>query len=195
MDLSMTSQRIKDRHNTYHPQVLNEQMTFAIVLIPLMQESVPPSDVLFNSVPVQVASLTYTSDLLQHRARSGTKNTMSIKRILHHFDVKTKHNIAQRSMGRPFPRSPRSRSRVTLRVVRPLTRGPQGQPSPLRTPQSRLGVQGIFPTSRSQTPHGWPMDRHSMATAFRLAPRLLRQVLFQKWSSKAERGIYWPHTP
>ena len=29
--------------------------------------------------------------------------------------------------GRPFPRSPRSRSRVNLRVLRPLTRGPQGR--------------------------------------------------------------------
>ena len=68
--------------------------------------------------------------------------------------------------GRPFVRSPRSRSRVNLRVLRPLTRGPQGQPSPLRTLHSRPGVQGIFPTSRGQAPHGWPMVHHSMATGF-----------------------------
>ena len=68
--------------------------------------------------------------------------------------------------GRPFPRSPRSRSRVSLRVLRPLTRGPQGQPSPLRTPHGRPGVQGICPTSRGQAPHGWPMVHHSMATGF-----------------------------
>ena len=68
--------------------------------------------------------------------------------------------------GRPFPRSPWSRSRVNLRVLRPLTRGSQGQPSPLRTPHIRPGVQGIFPTSRGQVPHGWPMVHHSMATGF-----------------------------
>ena len=68
--------------------------------------------------------------------------------------------------GRPFPRSPRSRSRVNPRVLRPLTRGPQGQPSLLRTPHGRPGVQGIFPTSRGQAPHGWPMVHHSMATGF-----------------------------
>ena len=96
MDLSMTSRTMKDRHNTYHLQVLNEQMTFAIVLIPLMQESVPPSNVLFNSLPVQVASLTYTSHLLQHRARRRTKKTVSIKKTLDNVNVKTKHNIAQR---------------------------------------------------------------------------------------------------
>ena len=70
--------------------------------------------------------------------------------------------------GRPFPRSPRSRSRVNLRVLRPLTRGPQGQPSPLQTPHGRPGVQGIFPTSRGQAPHGWHMVHHSMATGFRI---------------------------
>ena len=65
-----------------------------------------------------------------------------------------------------FPRSPTSRSRVNLRVIRPLTRGPQGQPSPLRTPHSRPGVQGIFRTSCGQAPHGWPMVHHYMATGF-----------------------------
>ena len=60
----------------------------------------------------------------------------------------------------------RSRSRVNLRVLRPLTRGPHGQPSPLRTPHGRPGVQGIFLTSRGQAPHGWPMVLHSMATCF-----------------------------
>ena len=68
--------------------------------------------------------------------------------------------------GRPFPHSPRSRSHMHLRVLRPLTRGPQGQPSPLRTPHGRPGVQGFFPTSRGQAPHGWPMVYHSMATGF-----------------------------
>ena len=46
--------------------------------------------------------------------------------------------------GRPFPRSPWSGSRVNLRVLRPVTQGSQGQLSPLRTPHSRPGVQGIF---------------------------------------------------
>ena len=68
--------------------------------------------------------------------------------------------------GRPFPRTPRSRSRVNLRVLSPLTRGPQGQPSPLRTPHSPPRVQGIFPTLQGQAPHGWPMVHHSMATGF-----------------------------
>ena len=36
MDLSMTIETMKNRHYTYHLQVLNEQMTFAIVLVPLM---------------------------------------------------------------------------------------------------------------------------------------------------------------
>ena len=67
---------------------------------------------------------------------------------------------------RPFPRSPRSSSHVNPHVLRPLTRGPQGQPSPLRTPHGRSGVQGIFPTSRGPAPHGWPMAHHSMATGF-----------------------------
>ena len=68
--------------------------------------------------------------------------------------------------GRPSPSSPRSRSRVNLRVLRPLTRGPQGQPSAPRTPHSRPGAQGILPTSRGQAPHGWLMVHHSMATGF-----------------------------
>ena len=38
--------------------------------------------------------------------------------------------------GRPFPRSPWSRSRVNLRVLRPLTWGSEGQPSPLRLSRS-----------------------------------------------------------
>ena len=67
---------------------------------------------------------------------------------------------------RPFPRSPRCRSRVNLRVLRPLTRGPQGQPSPLRTPHVRPAVKNIFPTSRGQVPHGWPTVPHSIATGF-----------------------------
>ena len=71
-----------------------------------------------------------------------------------------------KARGQPSPRSPWFRSRVNLRVLRPLIRGPQGQPSPLRTPHGRPGVQGIFPTSRGQVPHGWPMVHHSMATGF-----------------------------
>ena len=55
--------------------------------------------------------------------------------------------------GRPFPRSPRSCSRVNLRVLRPLTPGPQRQPSPLQTPHGHPGVQGIFLTSRGQVFH------------------------------------------
>ena len=66
--------------------------------------------------------------------------------------------------GRPFPSSPRPVSAVNRRVLRPLTRGPPGQPSPLRTPHGRLGAQGISPTSRRQAPHGWPMVHHSMVT-------------------------------
>ena len=68
--------------------------------------------------------------------------------------------------GQPFPRFPRSRSRVNLRVLRPFTRGPQSQPSPLQTPHGRPGVQGTFPTSRGQVPRGWPTVPHSMATGF-----------------------------
>ena len=66
----------------------------------------------------------------------------------------------------PFPRSHEFRSRLNLSVLRPLTRGPQGQFSTLRTPRPRVGVQGIFPTSRGQAPHGWRMVHHSMATGF-----------------------------
>ena len=69
--------------------------------------------------------------------------------------------------GRPSPQSPRSCSRVNSRVLRPLIRGPQGQPSPLRTPHGRPGIQGIFPTSRDQVPRGCPTVPHSMATGFR----------------------------
>ena len=68
--------------------------------------------------------------------------------------------------GQPFQRSPRSRSRVNLRVLKRLTWGRQGQPSALRTPHGRSGVQAIFTTSRGQAPHGSPMVHHSMATGF-----------------------------
>ena len=57
--------------------------------------------------------------------------------------------------GRPFPRSPRSRSHVNLSVLRPLTRGPHSPPSPLWTPHGRPEVQGIFLPSRGQAPHAW----------------------------------------
>ena len=68
--------------------------------------------------------------------------------------------------GQPFPRSPRSRSRVNQRVLSPLNRGPQGQPSPLRTAHGRPCAQGILPTSLGQAPHGWPMVHHSMTICF-----------------------------
>ena len=87
---------------------------------------------------------------------------------------------------RPFARFSRCRSRVNPRVFRPLSRGPQGQPSPLRTPHIRPGVQGLFTTSRRQAPHGWPMIHHSMATGFPIprgccsvfsaSPRLLVRI-------------------
>ena len=71
-----------------------------------------------------------------------------------------------RPRGRPFPRSSRSRSRVNLRVLQSLTRGPQGQPSPLQTPHGCPGVQGIFGASRGKVRHGWPTVPDTMATGF-----------------------------
>ena len=68
--------------------------------------------------------------------------------------------------GGPFRRSPRSRSRVNLLVLRLLTRRPQCQPSPPWTPHCRPGVQCILPTSLGQVLHGWPMAHHSMAIGF-----------------------------
>ena len=70
------------------------------------------------------------------------------------------------SRGRPFRCLPGSRSRLNLRVLRPLTRGPHSQASPLRTPRGRLGSQEIFSISRAQVPHIWPLVHHSMATSF-----------------------------
>ena len=67
---------------------------------------------------------------------------------------------------RPFPRSAGSRSRANLCVLSLLTRGPQGQPSPLRTPHGHPGVQVIVLTSRGQVLHVWPMVPHCMATGF-----------------------------
>ena len=61
---------------------------------------------------------------------------------------------------------PRARSRLNLRVLRPLNRGPQGQPSPLQNLCGVPAVQGIFLTSCRQVPHDWPMVAQSMATAF-----------------------------
>ena len=87
-----------------------------------------------------------------------------------HFDVVHPRLEAR---GRPFPRSPWSRTLVNLRVLRPMTRGSQGQPSPLRTPHGRPGVQGIFPTFRGQVPHGWPMVHNSMATGSPIPQGLL----------------------
>ena len=43
---------------------------------------------------------------------------------------------------------------------------PQSQPSPLRTSHGRPRVQGNFPTSPGQVPHGWPMVHHPIATGF-----------------------------
>ena len=68
--------------------------------------------------------------------------------------------------GRPFPRFPRSRSRVNLRVLPPLTWRPQGQPSPLQTPHGCLRIQGNFPTSRGQVHCVGPTVPHSMAAGF-----------------------------
>ena len=65
-----------------------------------------------------------------------------------------------------FPCSLRSRSRVNLRVLRPLSRGPQGQPPPLRTSHGHPGDQGILQTSRGQLPHVWCTVPHSLATCF-----------------------------
>ena len=68
--------------------------------------------------------------------------------------------------GDPFQVPPGSRSCVNPRVLRPLTQGPQGQPSPLRTPHGRPGVQGILPTSPGQALHGCPMVHQAMTTGF-----------------------------
>ena len=65
---------------------------------------------------------------------------------------------------------------MNLRVLQPLTRGPHGQPSPLRTPHGRSGARGIFLTSRGQVPRGWPTGSHSMATGFPI-PRVCCLVL------------------
>ena len=105
--------------------------------------------------------------------------------------------------GRPFPRSPWSRSRVNLRVLRALTWGSQGQPSALRTPHGRPGVQGIFLTSRGKAPHGWPMVHHSMvpvsqshgAVAWRFRPPCPSHVLFPFASSRHRPVLCVPWTP
>ena len=81
--------------------------------------------------------------------------------------------------GQPFQPSPRSRLRVNLHVLRPLTRGPQGQPSHLRTAHRSTGVQGIFSTSCGPPPHRWPMVHHSMATGFSIP----RGCCLALWSS------------
>ena len=88
--------------------------------------------------------------------------------------------------GRPFPRSPRSRSRVNLRVLRPLTRGPQGQPSPLRTPHGRPGVQGFsrLPVARLPMVGPWfttswqPVSQSHGAVAWRFRPPFPSHVPF-----------------
>ena len=88
-------------------------------------------------------------------------------------DVLGSRPPAASGRGGPFPLSPRSLSRVSLCVLRPLIRGPQGPPSSLRTPHGRPTVQGISPTSCGQGPHGWPMVPQSMATCFPLPRGLL----------------------
>ena len=75
-------------------------------------------------------------------------------------------HLRPEARGQPFPRSPRSRSRVNLRVLRPLPRVPQGQPSALRTLHGRPGIQGIFPTSRGHVSRACPRVPHCMATGF-----------------------------
>ena len=72
----------------------------------------------------------------------------------------------QEARGQPFPRSLGFCSRGNLRELRPLSWGPHGQPSSLRTHHGRPGVLGIFPTSSCRAPHGWRMVHHSMATGF-----------------------------
>ena len=57
---------------------------------------------------------------------------------------------------------------MNLCVLRPLTPGPQGQSSPLRTPHGCLLFQGILPISRGQAPPGSPMVYHSMASGFQI---------------------------
>ena len=79
--------------------------------------------------------------------------------------------------GRPFPRSPRSRSRVNLRVLRPLTWGPQGQPSPLRTPHGRPEVQGIFHLPLARLPMVGPW----FTTPWRLVSQSHGAVAWHFW--------------
>ena len=53
---------------------------------------------------------------------------------------------------------------MNLPAIWSLTRGPQGQPSPLRTPHGRPRFQNIIRTSHGQSPHGWPLVYLFMAT-------------------------------
>ena len=82
-----------------------------------------------------------------------------------------------KARGRPFPRSPRSRSRVNPRVLRPLTRAPQGQPSPLRTPwlSRSSGHYPDFPWSGSPwLAHGSPLHGDSFPDPTGLLLSILR---------------------
>ena len=99
--------------------------------------------------------------------------------------------------GRPFPRSRRFRSRVNPRVLRPLTRGPRGQRSPLRTPHGRPGFQAIFPTSRGEAPHRLPMVHNSMATCFPIPRAVARYSLplLVPWYGTPRRPIPLCHIP
>ena len=126
----------------------------------------------------------YTSSKQQERQKHSVETTINFSLSVNHIPpLPIPHGLEYplgsrmhlhvvhprlEARGQPFPRSPWARSRVNLRVLRSLTRGSQGQPSPQWTPHGRPGVQGIFPTSRGQDPHGWPMVQHSMVTGFQI---------------------------
>ena len=79
--------------------------------------------------------------------------------------------------GQPLPPSPGFHAHANLRVLRPLTRGPQGQPSALRTPHGCPCVQGSFLTSYGRAPLGWPVVHLSIATGLAI-PRCCCLALF-----------------
>ena len=78
--------------------------------------------------------------------------------------------ILEYALGSQLSTFPASRSRVNQGVLRPSTRGPEVQLSPLRTRHGRPGVHGILQTSRGQAPHGWPMVHLSMVAGFPISP-------------------------
>ena len=83
--------------------------------------------------------------------------------------------------GRPFPRSPRSRSCVNIRVLRPLTRGPQGRPPSLGTPPAlpELRAFSELPVARFPMAGRWlstpwqSVSQSHGAVAWRLLPPIL----------------------